>query len=72
MADGDEYRRAALAADLSGLAAEDRQRYSFLQFLPAGQSLEGYLYPELVPTPARRRHGAPTCSNANWTNSSSG
>lgn len=44
--DGDEYRRAALAADLSGLPAEDRQGYSFLQFLPAGQSLEGYLYPD--------------------------
>jgi cell division protein YceG involved in septum cleavage len=51
VADGDEYRRAALAADLSGLAAEDRQRYSFLQFLPAGQSLEGYLYPDSYQLP---------------------
>lgn len=51
VADGEEYRRAALAADLSGLAAEDRQRYSFLQFLPAGQSLEGYLYPDSYQLP---------------------
>lgn len=51
VADGEEYRRAALAADLSGLAAEDRQRYSFLQFLPAGQSLEGYLYPDSYQVP---------------------
>lgn len=49
--DGEEYRRAALAADLSGLAPEDRQRYSFLQFLPAGQSLEGYLYPDSFQVP---------------------
>jgi UPF0755 protein len=49
--DGEEYRRAALAADLSGLAAEDRQRYSFLQFLPAAQSLEGYLYPDSYQLP---------------------
>lgn len=53
--DGDAYRQAALAADLSGLAAEDRQRYSFLQFLPAGQSLEGYLYPDSYQLP---REGA--------------
>ncbi len=51
VADGDEYRRAALAADLSALAPEDRQRYSFLQFLPAGQSLEGYLYPDSFQLP---------------------
>ena len=51
VADGDEYRRAALAADLTGLAAEDRQRYSFLQFLPAGQSLEGFLYPDSYQLP---------------------
>jgi UPF0755 protein len=51
VADGQEYRRAALAADLSGLAPEDRQRYSFLQFLPAGQSLEGYLYPDSYQLP---------------------
>jgi len=51
VADGDEYRRAALTADLSGLAAEDRQRYSFLQFLPAGQSLEGFLYPDSYQLP---------------------
>jgi len=50
-ADGDEYRRAALAADLGGLAAEKRQGYSFLQFLPAGQSLEGYLYPDSYQLP---------------------
>lgn len=50
-ADGEEYRRAAQAADLSGLAAEDRQRYSFLQFLPAGQGLEGYLYPDSYQLP---------------------
>ncbi len=55
VADGDEYRRAALAVDLSGLAAEDRQRYTFLQFLPAGQSLEGYLYPDSYQLP---REGA--------------
>ena len=51
VADGDEYRRAALAADLSSLAPDDRQRYSFLQFLPAGQSLEGYLYPDSYQLP---------------------
>jgi UPF0755 protein len=51
VADGDEYRRAALSADLSGLAAEDRQRYTFLQFLPAGLSLEGYLYPDSYQLP---------------------
>jgi UPF0755 protein len=51
VADGDEYRRTALAADLSGLAPEDRLRYSFLQFLPAGQSLEGYLYPDSYQLP---------------------
>ena len=49
--DGDAYRRAALAADLSTLAAEDRQRYSFLQFLPAGRSLEGYLFPDTYQIP---------------------
>jgi UPF0755 protein len=51
VADGDEYRRAALSADLSGLTAEDRRRYTFLQFLPAGQSLEGYLYPDSYQLP---------------------
>ncbi len=51
VADGEEYSRAALAADLSGLAPEVRQRYSFLQFLPAGQSLEGYLYPDSYQLP---------------------
>ena len=51
VADGGEYRRAAQAADLSGLDAETRQRYSFLQFLPAGQSLEGYLYPDSYQVP---------------------
>lgn len=51
VADGDEYRRAALAADLSGLAPEARQRFSSLQFLPAGQSLEGYLYPDSYQLP---------------------
>lgn len=49
--DGEQYRRAALAADLSALAAEDRQRYSFLQFLPAGRSLEGYLFPDTYQIP---------------------
>jgi UPF0755 protein len=49
--DGNAYRQAALAADLSGLAEADRQRYSFLQFLPAGQSLEGYLYPDSFQLP---------------------
>ena len=48
---GDAYRQAATAADLSGLTAEDRQRYSFLQFHPAGQSLEGYLYPNSYELP---------------------
>ena len=43
---GDAYRQTATAADLSGLTPEDRKRFSFLQFLPAGQSLEGYLYPD--------------------------
>lgn len=51
VAGGEAYRRLALAADLSGLAPEDRQRYSFLQFLPAGQSLEGYLYPDSYELP---------------------
>jgi UPF0755 protein len=49
--DGDAYRQTALAADLSGLAVADRQRYSFLQFLPAGHSLEGYLYPDSFQLP---------------------
>ena len=51
VASGEEYRRAALAADLSELAPEVRQRYSFLQLLPAGQSLEGYLYPDSYQLP---------------------
>ena len=52
---GDAYRQAATAADLSGLTPEDRKRFSFLQFLPAGQSLEGYLYPDSYELP---REGA--------------
>ena len=52
---GDAYRQAATAADLSGLTPEDRKRYSFLQFLPAGQGLEGYLYPDSYELP---REGA--------------
>ena len=48
---GDGYRQAATAADLSGLTPEDRRRYSFLQFLPAGQGLEGYLYPDSYELP---------------------
>ena len=52
---GDGYRQAATAADLSGLTPEDRKRYSFLQFLPAGQGLEGYLYPDSYQLP---REGA--------------
>lgn len=49
--DGAEYRRAALQADLSGVPEEERRRYSFLQFHPAGQSLEGYLYPDSYELP---------------------
>ena len=48
---GDAYRQAATEADLSGLTPEDRKRFSFLQFLPAGQSLEGYLYPDSYELP---------------------
>lgn len=48
---GDAYRQAAMAADLSGLALESRKRYSFLQFHPAGLSLEGYLYPDTYELP---------------------
>lgn len=48
---GDDYRQAVAASDLSSLAPADRQRYSFLQFHPAGQSLEGYLYPDSYELP---------------------
>ena len=48
---GEEYRRAAQQADLSGIPDEDRRRYTFLQFHPAGQSLEGYLYPDTYELP---------------------
>lgn len=51
IADGEAYRVAAQTADLSSLSAEERQKYSFLQFLPAGQSLEGYLYPDSYQIP---------------------
>ena len=46
MLDGTAYQAMAQAADLSTLPPEVRQSYSFLQFLPAGQGLEGYLYPD--------------------------
>ena len=49
---GEEYRRAAQQADLSGIPDEDRRRYSFLQFHPAGQSLEGYLFPDSYELPS--------------------
>lgn len=49
--DGAEYRRMAQAVDLSTLPVEVRQSYSFLQFLPAGQGLEGYLYPDTYQIP---------------------
>ncbi|MEA3334409.1 MAG: endolytic transglycosylase MltG [Chloroflexota bacterium] len=42
---GAEYRRAASAADLSILDDNRRGSYDFLAFLPAGASLEGYLFP---------------------------
>lgn len=48
---GDAYRQMVTSADLTALAPEDRQRYSFLQFHPAGQSLEGYLYPDTYELP---------------------
>lgn len=48
---GDDYRRAASLADLSDVPEEDRRRYSFLQFHPAGQSLEGYLFPDTYELP---------------------
>ena len=48
---GEEYRRAAEQADLSGIPDDDRRRYTFLQFHPAGQSLEGYLFPDTYQLP---------------------
>lgn len=48
---GEDYRRAAQQTDLSGVPEEDRRRYTFLQFHPAGQSLEGYLFPDTYELP---------------------
>lgn len=48
-AEGDAYRRRALAGDLTGL---DAGRYAFLQERPAGASLEGYLFPDTYEVPA--------------------
>lgn len=48
---GEDYRRAAQQADLSGVPEEARRRYTFLQFHPAGQSLEGYLFPDTYELP---------------------
>ena len=47
--DGAEYKRRALAGDLSGL---DATQYSFLDLRPAGASLEGFLYPDTYRLPA--------------------
>jgi UPF0755 protein len=47
--DGADYRHRAETGDLSGL---DASKYDFLQFRPAGASLEGYLYPDTYRLPA--------------------
>lgn len=48
---GQAYRRAAEQADLSGIPDDVRSSYTFLQFHPAGQSLEGYLYADTYELP---------------------
>lgn len=47
--DGAEYKRRALAGDLTGL---DAAQYAFVTLRPAGASLEGFLYPDTYRLPA--------------------
>lgn len=47
--DGAEYKRRALAGDLTGL---DATKYGFVSLRPAGASLEGFLYPDTYRLPA--------------------
>lgn len=49
--DGDAYRALVTAPNLQDLGF-DLSRYSFLQFLPAGATLEGFLYPDTYQLPA--------------------
>jgi UPF0755 protein len=55
---GAEYQRLAQQADLSAIPIEDRRRWSFLQFHPAGQGLEGYLYPDTYELPQENASAA--------------
>lgn len=49
--DGDAYRALVSAPDAQTLGF-DLSGYSFLQFLPAGATLEGFLYPDTYQLPA--------------------